>query len=101
MSIEIYNELDPVFEILGLLTIAHGGDWKTDVIKAMDDYGIDGETFYNKHLKTVEKYIETFQKYKVKTPSEDFFFQNASQELFMMVLTMAVENRKYLEGEEP
>ena len=100
MSIEIYNELDPVFEILGLLTIAHGGDWKTDVIKAMDDYGIDGETFYNKHLKTVEKYIETFQKYKVETPSEDFFFQNSSQELFMMVLTMAVENRKYLEGEE-
>ena len=76
MSIEIYNELDPVFEILGLLTIAHGGDWKTDVIKAMDDYGIDGETFYNKHLKTVEKYIETFQKYKVETPSEGFFFQN-------------------------
>ena len=45
MSIEIYNELDPVFEILGLLTIAHGGDWKTDVIKAMDDYGIEAKHF--------------------------------------------------------
>ena len=101
MSIEIYNELDPVFEILGLLTIAHGGDWKTETIKAMDDYGIDGETFYNKHLKVVEKYVETFLKYRVETPSEDFFFQNSSQELFLMVLTMAVENRKYLEENEP
>ena len=48
MSIEIYNELDPVFEILGLLTIAHGGDWKTETIKAMDDYGIDGQAFENR-----------------------------------------------------
>lgn len=98
MSIEIKNQLDPIFEILGLLTVSRMENWEEEVVKQLDEYGINGESFFRKHMKIVEKYVETFKKFKVSAPGEDFFFQNAKEDLSLMIFIMAVENRACMES---
>ena len=71
MKLTIKNQLDPLFEILSLLFLCHSDTWKEKMIYALDDYGVSGELFYREHLKTFDKYVETFQKHKVQKPEED------------------------------
>lgn len=105
MDFRINYELDPIFEVLGLLSISHMDDWRKEAIGQLDEYGIDGETFFRKHYSVVEKYVETFQKYKVTLPQESLFFGNSSfgeadNNLLLLLLAVATENREYLEKPE-
>lgn len=96
MDVIIKKELDPLFETLNLLAYCHADDWRQQTIQELTDYGIDGTAFFQKHLKIVEKYVSTFQKHKVTSQQEDFFFDNTEKDTFLMLITMAVENRHYL-----
>lgn len=96
MDVIIRKELDPLFETLNLLAYCHADDWRQQTIQELTDYGIDGTAFFQKHLKIVEKYVSTFQKHKVTSQQEDFFFDNTEKDTFLMLITMAVENRHYL-----
>lgn len=100
MDITIKNELDPLFEIFSLLNICHTENWKDEMITALNDYGLKGELFFQEHLKILEKYAETFQKYRVTCPEEDNLFENISDETSMLLLALAVENRSSLEQPE-
>lgn len=96
MSIEVKNELDPIYEILNLMYLDHYENWKLDTIKELHSCGIDGEIFFEKHYKIVEKYLKIFHKHKVTTPQEDYFFGGSSDEILLLILTFAVEHRQYM-----
>lgn len=99
MSIVVKNELDPVYEIINLLYLDHYEDWKADTIKELNSYGVDGESFLEKHYKIVEKYMKVFHKNKVTTPQEEYFFQDSGDCTLLVLLTLAVEHRQYMNSE--
>ncbi|MDO4276300.1 MAG: winged helix-turn-helix domain-containing protein [Eubacteriales bacterium] len=98
MSIVVKNELDPVYEIINLLYLDHYKDWKEDTIKELFSYGVDGESFFTKHYKIVEKYLRVFQKNKIATPEENYFFDDSGDHTLILVITLAVEYRQYMES---
>lgn len=74
MNLNIHERLDPVFETLGLLYVSyHVETYKKGTIEDLNKFGLDGEAFYSKHLKIVDKYIHTFLKYRVLDKDADFF----------------------------
>ena len=98
MGITIKNELDPWFEVIGLLSMHYTENWDEITVRELNQYGIDGEEFYARHYKLIEKYLKTFQKYKADNPLEAAFFQDtATPSLVGLLLTvMAIELRDYL-----
>lgn len=100
MSIAIKNELDPIYEILNLLYLAHQENWKDEVIKELFKFGIEGDAFFEKHYKIVEKYLKVFKKYKVPTPQEEYFFDEGNEDSLLLMLTLAIEHRRYMDGNE-
>lgn len=62
-------ELNPKFETLFLLMYSQWGDEEeAEFVKALNEFGVDGQEFYNRNYHVVEKYITAFQKYKVESP---------------------------------
>lgn len=100
MDVLVKNELDPIFETIGLLYLEHAKDWQGTFIKELNNLGIDGEMFFDKHFKILERYVKVFHKYKVDTPQELFFCDDMGEETFLLVITMAVENCEFLEHPE-
>ncbi len=100
MSIIIKKELDPIYEIINLLYLDHHDEWKEETIKELCKYGIDGHSFFEKHYKIVEKYLKVFKKYKAATPQESYFFEERNDDYLLMILTFAIEHRKYMEGDK-
>lgn len=97
MGIVLKRELDPLFETLVLLSVEDPETWREEIIRELSGFGLGGEMFYQKHFPPVEKYVRTFLKHKIKTPQEDFFYKDKSQDMFFLIIAMAVENRRYLE----
>lgn len=97
MGIVLKRELDPLFETLALLSVENPETWREEIIRDLSGYGLGGEMFYQKHFPPVEKYVRTFLKHKVKTPQEEFFYKDKSQDMFFWIVALAVENRRYLE----
>ncbi len=95
MDIILKNELDPLFEILGLLYLCHNPDWKEETIKSLDEYGLKGDEFFQAHMKILETYVDTFKKYKTDGPQDSFFFEQVSDDSFHLLIAMAIENRYY------
>lgn len=100
MAITVKKELDPIFETFSLLNLAGMKDWRGETIQQLVECGLGGEVFYQKHFKVVEKYIKTFQKYKVDTPQEEFLCQSDSESIFMLLMVLATENRQYMHKPE-
>ena len=96
MNITIEQELDPVYEILGLLYLSNKPQWKEELKKELPTYGVEQERFYEKYLKILEKYVKSFQKYKVALPQEESFFRNCPEDLFSLYLAMGTEQREFL-----
>lgn len=96
MSVIIKNELDPVFETLGLLYVSNLKDWKEELMKELPSFGFEAEAFYNKHYKIVEKYLKVFQKYKVRCREEAFLFNENSRFLFILLTYLASEYSGFL-----
>jgi len=59
-------QLDARIEtFLLLMTSQWGEDEKVEVVKELDSLGVDGQDFFNRYFKVVEKYYATFQRQKV------------------------------------
>ncbi|MDR2737181.1 MAG: winged helix-turn-helix domain-containing protein [Gracilibacteraceae bacterium] len=62
-------ELHPEFETLFLLTNSQWGDEeKAAAVKELDALGMDGQSFYARNFRVVEKYFAAFQKNMVDSP---------------------------------
>ena len=63
----VHEELDPVFETMTLLlNDTESTDTRQKIYDELDKLGIDGQTFYKKHMKPWEQYNKVFkQPYKL------------------------------------
>ncbi len=97
MSDTIHNELDPYFEIMGLLYVSYNFDEVKQLTKnALSDLGFDGERFYSQNLKAFDKYVQSFLKYRVSSPSDDLFFGETDSNYFLILLYLINDNKCYL-----
>lgn len=101
MNLNIHEQLDPVFETLGLLYVSsHMVHHRQHMIDELGQFGVDGEAFYTKHLKTVDKYLNTFRKHRVDNESDSFFFKDEDPTFFTLLLRLLCENRSWLSSLE-
>ena len=92
-------ELDPIFETLGLLFISNNlhKQHKDKAIEELDKFMINGEEFYNKHLRYLEKYIHSFNSHKIPHELELFFFGQEEDELFILFAGLLGMNKHWLQ----
>ncbi|AIQ68435.1 ArsR/SmtB family transcription factor [Paenibacillus graminis] len=95
MNLDIREQLDPLFETMGLLYVSSNREQhKEQTIMELDKLGIDGEAFYNKNLKIIDKYIQAFQKHQITEDSDRLFFTD--QTYFSVLLALLCENANWL-----
>ncbi|CQR55226.1 ArsR/SmtB family transcription factor [Paenibacillus riograndensis] len=95
MNLDIREQLDPLFEIMGLLYVSSNGkQHKEQTIIELDKFGIDGEAFYNKNLKVIDKYVQAFQKHQMIEDSDRLFFTDETY--FSVLLALLCENANWL-----
>ncbi|GAA0121953.1 MAG: winged helix-turn-helix transcriptional regulator [Clostridium argentinense] len=93
MGIKIYDKLNPICEIFGLIYMSQNYDEVTNLlIKELNNSGINGELFFKKNLKIFDKYIKTFNKYKVVNESEVFFFDEDDTAIFLVIAFTLINN---------
>lgn len=84
MSVTIQNKLNPIFETIMLLGIDYEMDRaKEETVLKLNELGGDGEAIFRKHLKEFEKYASVFQKNRVITEGEDFYFKEVSLDFYI------------------
>lgn len=99
MDMIMKNELDPVFETLGLLFSCYQGEeMRVETIKGLNELGIDGELFYQKHFKILERYEKYFKDHYKKTENEAFFFKDKDQDWIIILIASVIENKHWLQG---
>jgi DNA-binding transcriptional ArsR family regulator len=97
MSDKIYGELDPVFEMAGLLYVSYNFDEvKKEIQKSLSELGFNGEQFYSQNLKVFDQYVQSFQKSKVACQEDTFFFGEKDPNYFLLLLSLINENRSWL-----
>lgn len=94
MNITFKNELDPAFEVLGLLIQQSTAEWKDEIIRELDSINLDGHSFWEKHLKILEKYMDVFKEYKISLPQEKIFFEDMTETTFGLLAIMVIEHRR-------
>lgn len=93
MGIKIYDKLNPICEIFGLIYMSQNYDEVTNLlIKELNNSGINGKLFFKKNLKILDKYIKTFNKYKVVNESEVFFFDEDDTAIFLVIAFTLINN---------
>lgn len=96
MQISIKRELNPVFETICLLIMSrHFEQEKADVILALNDMGIEGETFYKNNLSILDKYLKSFRNNIVHHPQEDFFLGEYNAEYYIFLATTLIEHPEW------
>lgn len=100
MAITVKRELDPIFETFSLLCLSDVESWREESIRQLNECGISGEVFFQKHCRILEKYIRTFLRYKVETSQEKKFCQQKSEEIYMLLAVLVTESREYLDRPE-
>lgn len=101
MNIQIHQEPDLIFETLGLLYVSCNMERnKQETIDELNKFGIDGEAFYTKHLKTIDKYVQAFLKHRNYKPEYAFFFEDGNDSFFSVTLTLLCENEHWLNAAE-
>lgn len=76
MKINISTELDILFEIPILISSCVDIEkTKSQYIKELHELGINGDIYYSKNLKVLDKYMKTFKKYMKLDKEEMFFIQ--------------------------
>ncbi len=97
MSMQVKNELDFLFETLGLLYYNyHFDEIKSDLINEFAEFGINGEVFYQQHLKILDKYILTFKKHRKASADDNFYFGDYDTKFFLFYCDILIRNRNYL-----
>lgn len=101
MNLNIQERLDPVFETMGLLYFSrHAEAIKKQTIEELNNFGLDGEAFYNKHLKVIDRYILSFLKHRVFEETDDFFFGDENSSFFSVLHLLITENAAWLRSLE-
>ena len=73
-TISVQQELDPVMETLGLIYLVNRKDtFRNEWIEEINQYGINGELFYDKHVYYLNEYVAEFEKYYISHPDVSFF----------------------------
>ncbi|AIQ47168.1 hypothetical protein R70723_15695 [Paenibacillus sp. FSL R7-0273] len=97
MNLEIHEQLDPVFETMGLLYLSFQPEsyWQKS-IGELDAFGLDGEAFYNKHLKIIEKYTSVFKGHRIMNKQAEFFFNDEDSVFFSLLHELLSQNQEWL-----
>ncbi|AUN16736.1 transcriptional regulator [Clostridium botulinum] len=97
MKIEIRDKLDPICEIFGLIYISHDYEKFIDALKKeLNNNGVNGELFLKKNFKIIDKYIKTFNKYKVINENELMFFDEDDESIFMLIAFVLINNKELI-----
>jgi DNA-binding transcriptional ArsR family regulator len=88
MSIKINHTLNPIYETILLLYCGYDLDkFKAMTISQLNETVSNGEEYYQKHFKYTEKYISVFQKYRISSDNDSFFFKDTSLDFFLSFVT--------------
>ncbi|HDK7138565.1 TPA: winged helix-turn-helix transcriptional regulator [Clostridium botulinum] len=97
MKIEILDKLDPICEIFGLIYMSHDYEKFIDALKKeLNNNGVNGELFLKKNFKIIDKYIKTFNKYKVINENELMFFDEDDESIFMLIAFVLINNKELI-----
>lgn len=93
----IFNELDSVYEIMGLLYVSHNYDTvKSETIKSLTENGFNGEKFFVQNFKEFNLYVSEFSKYKVDNCENEAYFCEEDFNYFLILLSLIIDNRDWL-----
>ncbi|WP_042202244.1 ArsR/SmtB family transcription factor [Paenibacillus camerounensis] len=96
MNLEITEQLDPVFETMGLLYVSYQPEsYLQKSIGELDTFGLNGEAFYNKHLKFMEKYTTTFSRHRIVNKQAEFFFNDEDGVFFNLLHELLSQNPEW------
>lgn len=88
MSIKINHALNPIYETILLLYCGYDFDkYKATTINQLNETVSNGEEYYQKHFKYTEKYISAFQKYRISSDNDSFFFKDTSFDFYLSLVT--------------
>lgn len=83
MSISIQNQMDPIYETILLLYLGYDVDkFKSTLVSQINEAGGDGEGVYHKYLAVNEKYVRAFQKNRITSDRDSFYFKDTSFDFF-------------------
>ncbi len=93
MSNKIINELDPIYEIMGLNFVSyHLNEIKQETKKNISDLGYDGERIYSHNFQIFDEYTQTFQKNMIAKSEKEFYF--IESDYFFLILLLIVLDTK-------
>jgi len=99
MSIIIKQEFDPIYETIILLYQGYDIEkFKKIIISQTNDLGGNGEEIYQRHLKVYDKYIRTFQKYRISSDKDEFYFKDTSNDFYNMFIALFLIDKSLIEG---
>lgn len=97
MSAVVKDKLNPIFETIVLLNLGYEIDkLKDNTISQLNDLGGNGEQIYQKLMKDFEKYVSTFQKNRVLSGEESFYFKDTSFEFYISFITPFLINKDFV-----
>ncbi|WP_434296756.1 ArsR/SmtB family transcription factor [Clostridium sporogenes] len=99
MEFEILDKLDPICEIFGLIYMSHNYEEVIDFLtNELNNNGVNGELFLKKNFKVIDKYIKTFDKYKIINENEVLFFDEDDASIFMLIAFVLINNKELMDS---
>ncbi len=99
MEFKIFDKLDPICEIFGLIYMSHNYEEVIDLLtNELNNNGVNGELFLKKNFKVIDKYIKTFDKYKIINENEVLFFDEDDASIFMLIAFVLINNKELIDS---
>ncbi len=95
LMIQVKENLDPIFETLGLLyTARHAETLELQMITVLNELGLDGKNTFQQEFTMYRKYVEIFTEDKRTNEYDDFFFGEYDNDFFFMMIEILVEKQE-------